>query len=246
MTKKDSNLLYYLIAGYFILWIILFEFIIPVNKILPKPSVVLLALPDLFRVYHLGESILSSVSAVYLSLILAWMVLWLFRRSLFESNNAFTLLFASMEWFSKFIPGIILSLLIVYWFPHVEYMKYIFIFLIALISLIRTLRQSEEKVPGEYLDSLSSMGYKDSGIIKWKYSEPLLLKHAIDLHLYLWSMLLVFEYIKGGYGLGSVFRTALTYNDISGLFASIFITGIIIWLGTSILKYYSYKYFIRQ
>lgn len=245
MTKKD-NLVYYLISGYFVLWVILFEFILPVNKILPKPSVVLLALPDLFRVYHLGESILSSVSAVYLPLFLAWMILWIFRKNLFNTHSAFSLFFASLEWFTKFIPGIILSLLIIYWFPDVEYIKYLFIFFIAFISLLSKLRQSEKEIPGEYLDSVISLGYRDAGVIKWKHSEPLLASHSLDLHLYIWSMLLVFEYIKGGYGLGSVFRTALTFKDISGLFASILITGIIVWLGTSILKYYSYKYFIRD
>lgn len=245
MTKKD-NLIIYLIAGYFVLWVILFEFILPVNNILPKPSVVLLALPDLFRVYHLGESILSSVSAIYLSISIAWMVIWVFRKTLFDVHSAFSVFFSSLEWFSKFVPGIILSLLIVYWFPQVEYMKYLFIFLIALISLMNKLRQSEKHVPGEYLDSVRSLGFNNPGIIKWKYIEPLMAKYSLDLHLYLWSMLLVFEYIKGGYGLGSVFRTALTFNDISGLFASFLITGVIVWIGTSLLKYYSYKYFIRE
>ena len=233
----------YIISGYFILWVVLFEFIFPVNKILPKPSVVLLSLPDLFKVYHLGESILSSVSSVYLPLAFAWIVLWICKNILVGNNNYFTHFFNSFQWFSKYVPGIILSLLIVYWFPHTEYMKYIFIFLISFASLVMKLRETANSAPVEYIYSAMSLGYKNVKQIKWKHSEPELAEHSVNLHLYLWSMLLIFEYIKGGFGLGSVYRTALMFNDISGLFTSIIITGVIVWLGGMLLNFYRQKYF---
>lgn len=235
--------IYYFISGYFLLWIVLFEFILPVNNILPKPSVVLLAFPDLAKHYNLWLNIISSVSAIYLAMGAAWFFVWLLRNQIMNRKHVFTLFIDSLEWFSRFIPGIVLSLLIIYWFRSVEYIKYIFIFLTTFMSIIIKVENEVKNVPGEYLDSSLSLGIKDNNFVKWKIFEPAIAKHLASLHFYLWSMLLVFEYIKGGFGLGSMFHAAMTFNDLSGLFSGLFITGIIIWAGTVLLDYYIKKYF---
>ncbi|MGA8265020.1 MAG: hypothetical protein WB779_11305, partial [Ignavibacteriaceae bacterium] len=72
ITSKRSPLIF--ILFYFILWIILFEFILPANNILPKPSIVFQSFGALWEDYHLPSNYLNTVSSVYLSIIIAYLL----------------------------------------------------------------------------------------------------------------------------------------------------------------------------
>ena len=95
------------------------------------------------------------------------------------------------------------------------------------------------KAKSEYIDAVVSLGAGKNFIsdkVTWKLIEPSLAESFIDLHFYLWSMLIWFEMIKGGSGLGTVLRTAILYKDLAGFFASVLIICLIIYISATIIK----------
>lgn len=236
----------YFLAGSFLLWIIIFEFILPPNHILPKPSIVVVSIISLFRDYQFLVNMLSSISAIYLSAIAAGLFIRVFRRYLINNKNLFGYLAFSLDWISGIVPGILMGLFLIIWLPDSEFSKYIFIFFACFTYLINKLEHELKKVKSEYIDAALSLGAGKnfiSGKVCWKAVEPALAESLIELHFYLWSMLIWFEMIKGGYGLGTVLRTAILYKDLAGFFASILIICLIIFTGASLIKYFKNKFF---
>ena len=242
---SDRKYIYFL-SGFFVLWIILFEFILPPNQILPRPSIAVVSIISLFRDYQFLINMLSSISAIYFSFIVAGLFLFIFRRYLINNKNLFGYLAFSLKWISGIIPGILMGLFLIFWFPDSEFIKYVFIFFTCFTYLVNKLENELKKVNSEFIDAAVSLGGgKDfiSDKVCWKIVEPALAESLTALHFYLWSMLIVFEMIKGGSGLGTVLRTAILYKDLSGLFSSIIIICLIIFVGATVIKYFRNKFF---
>jgi ABC-type nitrate/sulfonate/bicarbonate transport system permease component len=246
LNKATNKNIYYYLTGYFILWIILFEFLLPVNNILPKPSIVLESFDDLWRDYNLLINYLSTISVIYISMAAAYFILRLIRVQLLMRNNVLANLILSLEWFSEYVPGIVIGLILIYWFPNSEYIEFVFAFATVFISLLIKFQIITKELKQEYIDAAYSLGAGRTLIAKsviWKSAEPALIEHLYQIHLYIWAMLIAFEFIKGGLGLGMIFRRALEFSDLSVLFSSLLITGITIFLGSLMIKSIKNKFF---
>ncbi len=231
---------------YFLLWIILFEFLLPPNNVLPKPSIVLLSFGDLRKDYELPVNYLSTITSIYVSLLAAYFLIRMLVIYLIKSGSRLPDFIFSLEWFSEFIPGIVIGMLLIYWFPDSEYIEFIFAFITAFASMMIKMQNEVLTVPKEYIYSAASLGINDNMIsryVKWKAVQPQLIKHIFTLHFYLWSMIIAFEFIKGGYGLGSVLRDALAYRDLSALFSTFVIIGLTIYIGGLVIRYLKNKFF---
>ncbi|MGD1005868.1 MAG: ABC transporter permease subunit [Ignavibacteriaceae bacterium] len=244
-TAPAKNLYKYIIS-YFVLWILLFEFILPSNNILPKPSVVLLSFSALWHYYKLLFNFTVTISAVYLSILLAYFLTSLLSGYIVRKNHFVSEFLLSLHWFSHFIPAIVFGLFLIYWLPGSAYIEYLFAFFIALFSLVIRVNEEAAKVKHEYISSAVSLGVGESVIAKkviWKSIQPAIIKYLIVLQFNIWSVLIAFEFIKGGYGLGRIYRLALDYNDLSVLFTISIIVGITIYLGTQLIKYFKNKFY---
>lgn len=231
---------------YFFLWIILFEFLLPANNILPKPSIVFLSFSDLWKDYELPVNYLSTITSIYVSLLAAYFLMRFLVIYLSKSGSKLADFIFSLEWFAEFVPGIVIGMLLIYWFPDSEFIEFIFVFATAFTSMLIRMQNEVASVPKEFLYSAASLGMKDkmiSRFIKWKSVQPELIKHIFTLHFYIWSMIIAFEFIKGGYGLGSVLRNALAYRDLSALFSTFLIIGLTIYLGGLVIRYLKNKFF---
>ena len=236
----------YFLLSYLITWIILFEFILPPNNFLPKPSIVLDSFGALWTDYHLLRNFISSVASIYVSIIIAYYLLRILNKNLINEKEGFRSFIFSVEWFSKYVPGIILGFLLIYWFPHSEYIKYLFIFIVIFNTLFLKHMNLAFKVNQEYIDSALSLGVNNSAVadkVVWKSLQPDLMNHIYNSHIYFWTMLIIFEFANNGRGFGYIFRNTLEFHDISALIAMIFITGIIIFLGSLIIRYSKNKFF---
>lgn len=237
---------YYFIICLLILWIILFEFILPPNQILPRPSITLLSFINLFRDYQFIINILSTVSALYFSAIAAGIVIWIFRKYILTDKSIFKFLGISLGRINRLVPVILIGLFLIIWFPVSEYSKYAFMFLISFSFLFNKAAIELKKVNIETIQSMNSLGADEIFIfekISWKAIEPALAASLTELHYYLWSLLIVFEYINGGTGLGKLLRTAIQFKDL----ADLFVYGITLWIlilfGMSIINYFKNKIF---
>ncbi len=242
-SSKRSPLVFVLF--YFVLWIILFEFILPVNNILPKPSIVFQSFGALWEDYNLPFNFLDTVAAIYLSIIVAYLLVHFLSHFFVTNRNFLTDFIHSFNWFSKFLPGILIGFLLIYWFPDSVVIEFIFAFSTSFLSLIIFLQKRIENLPAEYTDAARSLGISEKRIRKeivWKSIQPKIFNHIYELHLYIWSLLIAFEFIKGNYGLGNIFRLALLYKDLSALFSTFIIVGVTIFLGKTVISYLNKKF----
>ena len=241
---SDRKYIYFL-SGFFLSWIILFEFILPPNQVLPRPSIVVSSILLLFSDNQFLINMLSSISAIYFSLFIACLSLWIFRRNIINNKNLFGFLAFSLQWVSGIIPGILIGVFLIFWFPDSELTKYIFIFFASVTFLINKLENELKKVSSEFIDAAVSLGAGKnfiSGKICWKIMEPAIAGSLNELHIYMWSLLIMFELIKGGSGIGGLLKTAILYKDLSGLFSYVIITTLIIFVGTTLIKYFKNKF----
>jgi ABC-type nitrate/sulfonate/bicarbonate transport system permease component len=246
-THTNSKYVYLLIA-FVLIWIVFYEFILSSNFILPRPYFVMLSLGDLFAKYNILINIISTISAIYSTIIAAFIVMWAFRIYLVNGHNIIKYAAAALGWFAGFIPSILIAIFLIYWLGGSEYVKYIFGFFTCFTLLFIKLEDETRKLGDEYIDAAVSLGADNkmvAGKIRWKAAEPALAGYVPEIHLYLWSMIIIIEYIKGGYGLGVVFREALLYKDLPVLFSSALFTLIVIFAGESLIKYFNNKYFSR-
>ena len=242
---SDKKYIYFLFI-LFILWIVLFEFILAPNQILPRPSIILVSFFSLFRDYQFLNNLLLSISAIYFSFIASYLFFWSIRRYLIHNKNLIGFISFSVVRVSGIIPGILAGLFLIVWFPNSEGVKYIFVFLSSFIFLVNRLEYELKKVNSDYIDSIVSLGAGRNFIsekVIWKAMEPGIAKSLNGLNLYLWTMLIVFELIKGESGIGSVLKMAIIYKDVAVLFSCLLIIGIIILTGDLIIKIIRNKYF---
>ncbi|MCK7517366.1 MAG: ABC transporter permease subunit [Ignavibacteriales bacterium] len=223
----------------------MFELILPVNNIFPKPSIVFQSLFDLFKNYQLGWNYLSTVSAIYFPLILAYYLV----RVLFPfilQKSVISDIILSVEWFSRYIPGIILAMILIYWFPQSEFTKFIFAFLISFSAFMFRSKHLAENLGSEYSLALQSFGVKVNSIsqkVIWKAVQPDLMAHIIRQNIYLWASVILFEYINLGYGLGTLLRKILQFKDLSALIMIFLIIGVSIFISTQLFKLIKNKFY---
>jgi len=243
--KNSNNSSYIYVLVYFILWVVLFEFILPVNSILPKPSIVYQSFSDLWTDYHLFSNYLSTLSGIYISLFVAYFLMQISCSFFIKGKTFLSDFIGSLNWFSKFLPGIVIGLLFIFWFPNSEYIEFIFLFVTAFTSIVIFVESQLEDLQMEYLDSARSLGADEPTISKqvvWKMIQPKIFLHILELNTYLWSLAIAFETIKGGSGLGDIFRLALKYRDLSALFSVFLIAGITVFIAKSIIKFLKNKF----
>ena len=235
----------FFLSGFLVIGIIIFEFVLPPNHFLPRPSIALLSIIALFQDYQLLLNMFSSISAIYFSSIFAGLFIWIIRRHLFMNKNIFGFIAISLKWIARIVPGILLGLFLILWFPNSESSKYILILFISFTYLFQKAENELKKVNCEFIDAAVSLGAGKNFIFEkvcWKVIEPALTEALTELHFYLWSILIMFELINGGSGLGAVLRSALLYKDLSALFISVIIICIIILIGAALIKYLKKKF----
>ncbi len=236
----------YYIASFFLIWIMLFEFLLPVNKILPKPSLVIDSFVDLFTLYKLHYHLLSSTGVIYVSILFAYLLIIGIGSNLYKTNSFIINFIDSFEWYLKYIPGIVLALFLIMWFPGSELIEFIFAFLTSFFSLLIIFKKESKNVKEEYISAAKSLGADDKKIYKsvvLKCIQPAIIVQIKELHFYLWALLIAFEYIKGGIGVGSMMKDIIAYNDLSALFSTTIIISFVIGIGSSITDFIKERYF---
>lgn len=230
-SSNHKHLWVYIVFSYFLTWVLFFEYILPATKLFPKPSVVLEAIDDLIRDYDLIIHFLSSIGVVYLSILTGYLIVYLIRDILLSKNTTILHIFKSMLWFARYFPAILLGIFLIYWFPGSEISEFIFAVVLNCFILLSVILTAKKKIKSEYVESAISFGADAKNVnrnIIWKSLLPEIKNEMFKLHMFLWSSIIVFEFIKGGYGIGVLLNSALLYNDISALVAISLLTGITI------------------
>lgn len=242
-SNYKLNLL--LIALIITLWIILTEYIFPINNIFPSPTLVYLSFYDLILKYNFFINILSSLTAVYGSMIICFIILKIKFPFLLVDSKPLKIILQMPSLF-KFIPGIVLAVLLIYWFDKLFVIKILYAIIITSTILFNKILLTDKSKYSPYIDSVKSLGVSEFNInrkILWKFLEPDIINEYKNRNLYLWSSVIVFEFIDNYEGIGFILRRALAYNDLSMIISLSIITAFVIFLGDKLIYLLKNKFY---
>jgi ABC-type nitrate/sulfonate/bicarbonate transport system permease component len=229
-STKDNLILF---TWLLFVYIVLFEFILPINKIIPKPTLLFESLIHIWRDYNLVFAFTTTASIIYLALICCWVYLYMgyshyLRSDIFIKNS-----FNSLRYF-KYLTVFFFAILFNFWFPNNLFGEFFFTFIIATFWSGKKLLEESKRVNEEYILVARNLGLTSIDIcemVYWKASLPALSNNIKRIHYYLWVVVLTYEFIGNFYGLGSIYRTIVAYNDFTALFVLAIMTSLIIWFG---------------
>jgi|GEM_PF-3105771 len=233
-----KNVLYFRIIAVLV-YAVLFEFFLPVNKILPKPSSIINSLTEIFITYDVSTAILNTFSLYITGIIIVFLILSLFSLPIIANHKSIKIIFNTISLFT-IIPYFLAIVLWAFWFPGSETLKVLFIILIHSLLFLEDLSSKKYVLP-EFITTLQEnfnlKGYKKYSIA-FNYLQVSVVYNFIERIKFVWLLLLTFEFIDNTSGCGSIYRQMLDYSDLSGIVTFSLIIGAGIYLIVVFLKYY--------
>lgn len=243
-TNK-TKINFYLIIIIVIIWTILTELLFKGSQIFPSPSLIIISFIDLFTNYNFLINLISSISVIYISIFLTITIIRI-KFPFFNYNSTIIKYLMQIPSFFLFVPGIMIAVLLIYWFGDNYLIKLFYTVFITLLFSYQIILNFDSSEIVNQINAVKSLGVSDSLIrrkIIWKFMEPEILKNLLEKHLYLWSTVIAFEFIQNSYGIGSVLRSALEFNDLSIIISLIILLSIIVFIGEKLLRFINEKYF---
>lgn len=232
-TKKHFPLKNYSMLFFsLILWIFLFEFILPTNLFLPKPSVVLISFSSLWNEYNLLSNLISTFGCIYLSLLLALFF------SKFLSNMILDKKFSNVL-DNKRNKGYLIFLIFVFlilstiWFSDFYFLKLIFASALSTAAFTIKSLKMMANVDKNFVDSMQSLGFTKHLIqykIVPKLIRPSQLNFMGNFQYTLWLILIIYEILIGREGIGVMLKKIVEYKDLSAAVALLLILGLMMFV----------------
>jgi len=244
ISKKNNfkNSLSILTAFVFV-YVVLFEFILPVNRVLPKPSLLFESFIDVWIHYELLNNLIVSLSVIYFAITVGYLIISVLAGYLIKINFEFPGIFNGFRMF-RYFPAFFYALVFAFWFEGSIIGEFIFALIGAVVFTGIALNNSLKEIKPEYLLAAQSLGIKKRkiyGDVAWKLNQPAVVKSLPRLHIYLWVLVLIFEFVGAHSGLGNIYRLILYYNDFAALFASALFISFIILLGSLLIGWIEKK-----
>ncbi|MEG8947445.1 ABC transporter permease subunit [Rosettibacter firmus] len=246
MNNINNKQQFYFLITIIFVYVMLFEFVLPVNKVLPRPTLLVEAFFSIWKDYNLLYSMALTTTSIYLSLALGSIIMMFISKKLLYYLMQFKDLFDSIK-FYKYIPFIFLIVIFIYWFQDsiiAEFMfGLVYVFALLKISLFEELKNIDE-----YYIVAKNMGLDEKEIhskVIFKTLQPALFEKIIQIHFSLWGIILIYEFIDGN-GFGGVYSKILYYNDFSAIFVLTIIITFLIWIGNLLLKFIQLKYYFWE
>ncbi len=224
-------------------YIILFEFVLLENEILPKPSLLIESFPALISDYNLLGEIAVTTTVVYMSILLAYITIAFIAPFIINISLNYDGLFNGLRIF-RYFPAFFYAILFAFWFPLSIAAEFFFAFIAGLFFLGLVIFQNIDKTNPEYINTALNLGVPEKQIYKdvvWKCVQPELFHSMKRLHYYLWVLVLIYEYIGSNFGLGFLYSLLLEFHDFAALFAVAITISLLIWFGNVLLKYFENK-----
>lgn len=227
------------------IYVLLFEFILPPNKFLPKPSLVFDSYYDLAGNYSLFSELTITTLVIYGSLILGYLFISVASPVLIRLFIRYPGLFNGMRVFRNF-PAFFYAVLFAYWFSGSIAAEFLFAFVAAVFLIGLSVNEKYKYASQEYILTAVNLGASESKIYKdviWKEIQPKVFQSLKRIHFYLWIQVLLFEFISKNIGLGSIYYIALAFDDLAALFALALLISILILAGMIIINIFYLKLF---
>jgi ABC-type nitrate/sulfonate/bicarbonate transport system permease component len=240
-TVKDKFVIALTLLGVYIL---LFEFILPINKVLPKPFLLFESFTHIWFNYDLLSAFTYTSTIVYLSILFGFIQIYLGKVYYLKMFSLIEESAGSLRFITYATPFFFL-ILFNFWFPHNIVAEFICALLLTSFWLLKTLINESKKVRPEYLVTARNLGLSSSEIIDeifWKASLPVICGNIRKINYQLWIFVLIYEFIGNYHGTGSIYNLAFRYNDFTALFTIAIICGFLIWFGDFLIRQMQNKF----
>ncbi len=246
MTKVNSSTKnnFILFAALLFVYIILFEFILSINKVLPKPTLLYESIIHIWRDYNFFFALTTTTSVIYIALLLGFVIIYLSSSWLLKIFVEMEGAILSLRLF-RYLPAFFFAILFNFWFSDNLFAEFVFALLATIFLASQKLFDESKQVKEEYILTAKNLNLTASDIYKdvyWKSSLPDLIKYFERIHYYLWVLVLIYEFIGNSLGLGFIYRTILLYEDFTALFTTAVIVSLLIWFGSFVIRFTQKKF----
>lgn len=232
-----------ILLAFLIIWIVLFQFVFVWNNILPKPIILWESINDILQENQLVNNFLFSIGAITFGIVVSAILTYLFRVYLL-TQSVFTDLISALYKLKFLLPTVIFIIFLIFWIPNSLYTEYILLAFISFIYISKEIINKKSTIQNDFEDSAKSLGLTSKKILaelKFKQLLPSLENSFLLLHIKLWGVLIVFEYVQNTFGLGSVLHSSMMLKDLYVLF----FTSVLISL-TIIILHFLIQVFFNQ
>ena len=237
-----------LVAAFIFIYIILFEFVLVPVRFIPKPSILFESFISLWDAYNLAVLLFSTTSIIYSALLLGSLLITFLAKYLLKVIYEYPGLMnfsIPFKYFSIFLFALLFNL----WFSDSLTAEFIFAILVVLSFLLSALKRESQNPKEEYVLTAKSLGLSSEEIYEkviWKDLQPSIFSGLAKLHISLWMIILIYEFVGQNEGVGSLYLTAFSYNDIAAVFALGILICLLILFGNMIIKYLYQKIFFWE
>ena len=237
-----------LVAAFIFIYIILFEFVLIPVRFIPKPSILFESFISLWDTYNLAVLLFSTTSIIYIALLLGSLLITFSAKYLLKIIYEYPGLMNLSVPF-KYLSAFFFALLFNLWFSDSLTAEFIFAILVVLSLLLLALNRESQNPKEEYVLTAKSLGLSSNeiyGKVIWKDLQPSIFSGLTKIHVSLWMIILIYEFVGQNEGVGSIYFTAYSYNDIAAVFALGILISLLILIGNLIIKYLYQKIFFWE
>ncbi len=237
-----------LVAALIFIYIILFEFVVVPVRFIPKPSILFESFISLWDTYNLAVLLFSTTSIIYASLLLGSLLITFSAKYLLKIIYEYPGLMnlnIPFKYFSIFFFALLFNL----WFSDSLTAEFVFAIIVTLSFLLSVLNRESQNPKEEYVLTAKSLGLSSNeiyGKVIWKDIQPSIFSGLTKLHISLWMIILIYEFVGQNEGVGSLYFAAYSYNDIAAVMALGILISLLILIGNLIIKYLYQKIFFWE
>lgn len=230
-------------------YVVSFEFILPPNGFLPKPSLVLESVVPLFSDYNIVNHIAITSSVIYVALAAAFVIFYILRSLLLKAFLDFSNFPKALS-FTSYLTPVFIVMLFNFWFPASLTGEFLIGFVISFFLLSNlffneTVKQKENQMV-LFAGSLGVGKNKIYNEIIWKNILPSFRENFESLHLKIWSLILFYEFFSHFEGLGYLYNLILQYKDFSAFIVVSLFISVLIYIGSKLIKFLLFRFYFWE
>lgn len=221
-----------------LIYLVLFEFIWITQSVIPKPSLIIESFLSLWSEYKLLTAFFETTAiifpAILIAIVLLEIIVNLFSRTIESFSGIFNIT-APFKYFSILFVALLLN----YTFPESFLAEFLFAILFVLSKLLKMVLDEYSSIAEEYILTAKSLGLSKNKIftqVIWKSLKPKIYFKLTSLHVQLWAVVLIYEFVGSSIGMGSIYRLAFNYNDILAILSLGIFISLVIFVINSILN----------
>ncbi len=237
-----------LVAAFIFIYIVLFEFVLVPVRFIPKPSILFESFISLWDTYNLASLLFSTTSIIYIALLLGSLLITFSAKYLLKIIYEYTGLMnlnIPFKYFSIFFFALLFNL----WFSDSFIAEFVFAVFVVLSFLLSSMNLESRDPKEEYVLTAKSLGLNSNEIyskVIWKDLQPKIFSGLTKLHVSLWMIILIYEFVGQNEGVGSLYFEAYSYNDIAAVIALGVFISLLILVGNMIIKFLYQKIFFWE